>query len=117
MVDLNLHAKKSNGLTVKRDGYLKTYLCLSKYFSMELYDVEESFVESSDSERFYTFTCVEGKGNIIYEGGSENIKKGDSIMIPAALGKYTFKGKMKVLKSYVPNVKKVEKEILSEVIK
>lgn len=117
VVDLNLHAKKSNGLTVKRDGYFKTYLCLSKYFSMELYDVEESFIESSDSERFYTFTCVDGKGEIIYEGGSESIKKGDSLMIPAALGEYTFKGKMKVLKSYVPDVEKVEKEILNEVIK
>lgn len=117
VVDLSLKVKKSIGVRIEKEGYNKSFLCLSKQFSLELYDVEKFFTENSDKERFYAFTCVEGEGEIIYEGGIENIKKGDSILVPASLGKYTFKGKMKVLKSYVPDIKKVEEEILSEVRK
>lgn len=115
VVDFSLSENKITGILVEREGYNKTYLCLGKDFSLELYDVQTSFSEISDRERFFAFTCVEGEGEIIYKQGTEKIKKGDSILIPAALGEYTFKGEMKLLKSYVPDVKKVEEEILKEV--
>lgn len=66
-------------------------------------------------ERFFIFTCVEGNGEILYKDGEEEIKTGDSILIPATLGNYTLKGNMKLLKSYVPDIKKVEKSILDEI--
>lgn len=112
VINLDLVGKKSNGLIVKNEGYIKTYFCLCKNFSLELYDVENSCTENSDQERFYAFTCVEGSGKILYKEGKETIKKGDSLLIPASLGEYTFKGNMKILKSYVPNMEKVKKEIL-----
>lgn len=115
VVDLTLSGNKRTGILVERKDYNKTYLCLGKDFSLELYDVQTSFTEISDRERFYAFTCVEGDGEIVYEGGTEKIKKGDSVLIPAVLGKYTFNGEMKLLKSYVPDVKKVEEEILNEI--
>lgn len=115
VINLDLIAKNSTGLTIKNEGYNKTYLCLCKDFSLELYDVRTSFTENSDKERFFAFTCVEGSGEIIYKDGKENINKGDSLLMPASLGEYTFKGNMKVLKSYVPDVKKVEKEIINHV--
>lgn len=115
VVDLSLSGNKSTGILVEREGYNKTYLCLGKDFSLELYNVQTSFTEISDRERFYAFTCVEGEGEIVYKGGTEKIKKGDSILIPAFLGEYTFNGEMKLLKSYVPDVKKVEEEILKEI--
>lgn len=115
VINLDLIAKNSTGLTIKNEGYTKTYLCLCKDFSLELYDVETSFTENSNKERFFAFTCVEGSGEIIYKDGKETINKGDSLLMPASLGEYTFKGNMKVLKSYVPDVKKVEKEIINHV--
>ncbi|RKD32294.1 type I phosphomannose isomerase catalytic subunit [Thermohalobacter berrensis] len=115
VIDLNLEGKKAEGITVKKEGYTKIYYCLCKDFSLELYDVEEGFNEESDIERFYIFTCVDGNGEIIYNNGNEKIEKGDSILIPASLGKYEFKGKMKLLKSYVPDIKKVEEEIIANV--
>ncbi|ALS29636.1 concanavalin A-like lectin/glucanase domain-containing protein [Paenibacillus sp. 32O-W] len=48
--------------------------------------------------------------------GVETVRSGESVLIPARLGKYTFEGKMKVLKSYVPDIKKVESEIMQEVV-
>ncbi|MCL1415464.1 hypothetical protein M3J43_26030, partial [Escherichia coli] len=58
---------------------------------------------------------VEGEGIITSEEGELAIKKGDSIFIPASLGKYSLKGNMTLLKSYVPKEGAVEEEILSVV--
>lgn len=113
VIDFNLKGERSSGIEVSRKGYKKTYYCLCEHFSLEAYDINISLKETSDKERFYIFTCVEGEGEILYSHGSESIKKGDSILIPAALGEYEIKGNLKVLKSYVPDIKKVEEEILS----
>ncbi|GIM29517.1 mannose-6-phosphate isomerase [Clostridium polyendosporum] len=113
VVDLNLLGKKSTGIKVERDGFNKTYICLCKDFSLEMYDIRTEVLEMSDEERFFIFTCVEGAGQVFYKDGVPvEIYKGDSILIPASLGEYTLKGEMKLLKSYVPDVKKVEQEIL-----
>ena len=112
VVDLGLEGKKRVGLKLEKEGYSKTYLCLAKEFSLEKYEVRDKFTESSDPERFYIFTCVEGQGTLSYNGGSENVKSGESVLIPAALGEYSFIGNMVLLKSYVPDLEKVEKEII-----
>lgn len=113
VVDLNLKCEKSIGLTIKKEGFEKTYLCLCNEFSLERYDIKTEISECSDNERFYVFTCVEGHGEIVSENGTEKIKMGDSILIPAFLGKYVLRGDMSLLKSYVPNKNMVEKDILS----
>lgn len=120
VLDVSLVGKNSTGLKALKDGYEKTYLCLSKEFSVELYEVKTFLKEYSDIERFYIFTCVQGSGTISYIIGKNSletmeIKLGDSIFIPACLGKYSFQGSMKLLKSYVPDVEKVRKEILDQV--
>lgn len=112
VINFDLIGKKSEGLKVKKEGCSKVYYCLNKHFALELYDVKQSFTENSDKERFYIFTCVEGQGEIRYANGTEKINKGDSILIPANLGEYRVAGKLKVLKCYVPDVDKVEEEIL-----
>lgn len=117
VIDFSLRGEKSKGISIEMDGCVKTYACLSKEFSLELYDVNECFSEDSDPERFYIFTCVDGSGKLTYLNGEEKIYKGESLLIPASLGKYKFEGKMKLLKSYVPDVSKVEHDILSEIEK
>ncbi|MBC2580753.1 type I phosphomannose isomerase catalytic subunit [Clostridium sp. DJ247] len=112
VVDLNLRGEKSTGIKIEKEGFHKTFLCLCKDFSLELYDIRSQVEEISDTERFFVFTIVEGKGEISYQHGVEKLQKGDSVFIPASLGQYVLKGEMKVLKSYVPDIEKVEKEIL-----
>lgn len=113
VVDLSLKGGLSKGLAIKEDGYTKTYYCVGEHFSLELYDIEESFAEMSDTERFFVFTCVDGDGSIEYGNESLRFKAGESVLIPASMGKYSIIGKLKVLKSYVPDVEKVENEILN----
>lgn len=113
VTNLELRGERSKGLSVCCEGYKKTYYSLCQFFCLEIYEVTDSFKEISDKERFYIFTVVEGEGVINYSTGSETLKKGDSILIPASLGDYEVHGKLKLLKSYVPDLDKVEKEILN----
>lgn len=113
VVDLSLKGEKSAGIKIEKDSCNKTYLCLCKDFSLEMYNVKTEVEEVSDEERFFVFTVVDGEGEIVYKDGVESLKNGDSVLIPASLGKYTLRGNMKALKSYVPDVEKVEREILN----
>jgi mannose-6-phosphate isomerase len=104
VVNLKLKGDTSHLETIIQDGYNKIVYCRCKHFTLELYNIETKLIEKSDEERFYIFTCVDGTGEIIWKNGSSNIVKGESILIPALLGAYEIRGKMKVLKSYVPNL-------------
>ncbi|MGL5822281.1 MAG: type I phosphomannose isomerase catalytic subunit [Sarcina sp.] len=115
-IDFSLKGNISTGISIIKNGYKKEILNICEYFSLEKYSITDSCTESSDLERFYIFTCVEGAGVIETLNSCLNISKGDSILIPASLGKYTIKGNLKLLKSYVPNIEKLKKEILNEVL-
>jgi mannose-6-phosphate isomerase len=116
VVDLSLRGEKSQGLKLQQEGFSKTYYCLCEHFALELYEVVESFKECSDGERFFIFTAVEGEAEILSKDKSVPIKKGDSILIPAALGEYEVRGTVKLLKSFVPNMEKAKEEILNEIV-
>lgn len=117
VIDFSLKGENSQGITIKNQGYDKTYLCLSEYFTIQKYEINTYAKENSDKERFYLFTCVDGEGIIKYNGGEEKILMGDSIFIPASLGEYELCGKFTLLKSYVPDVKSEEENILKTVRK
>lgn len=117
VIDFSLKGENSNGILIKNDGYDKIYLCLSNYFTIQKYKINTCAKEKSDENRFYLFTCVEGHGTIKYSDGEEKILMGDSIFIPATLGEYELIGNFTLLKSYVPNVKSEEKDILKVVQK
>ena len=113
VIDFSLKGENTHGITIKNDGYDKTYLCLGEYFTIQKYEINTSVKEESDKDRFYLFTCVDGEGIIKYDNGEEKIAMGDSIFIPASLGKYELQGEFTLLKSYVPDTKAEEDAILS----
>ena len=91
VIDFNLKPINASGKKlVSFCGYEKGILCASEYFTIEKYVVSSEVSENSDINKFFIFTCVDGKGTIISEDGTKmDILKGDSILIPAKLGKYT----------------------------
>lgn len=103
VIDFNLKPINASGKKlVSFCGYEKRILCASEYFTIEKYVVSSEVSENSDINKFFIFTCVDGKGTIISEDGTKmDILKGDSILIPAKLGKYTIQGELTLLKSYV----------------
>ncbi|MGL4656134.1 MAG: mannose-6-phosphate isomerase, class I [Sarcina sp.] len=115
-IDFTLEGKISRGITLSKEGYSKTILNVCDYFSLEKYNINGTCKEESDLERFYIFTCVEGKGLIKTQASSIEITKGDSIFISASLGEYIIEGNLEILKSYVPNKEKIKNEIMSEIM-
>ena len=103
VIDFNLNAiNESKNRLDKFEGYEKGVLCTSEYFTIEKYIINKSVTESSDINKFFIFTCVDGEGYIKCKGKEDvYIKKGDSIFIPASLGEYIIEGTLTVLKSYV----------------
>ena len=103
VIDFNLKPINASGKKlVSFCGYEKGILCASEYFTIEKYVVSSEVSENSDINKFFIFTCVDGKGTIISEDGTKmDVLKGDSILIPAKLGKYTIQGELTLLKSYV----------------
>lgn len=112
VIDFNIEGKRSRGIKVEGDNYDKVYYCLNEHFALELYNIKNKLDETSDEERFFIFTCVEGNGLIKYKNIEVEINTGDSILIPANLGKYEIIGELRLLKSYMPSIDKVEGEIL-----
>lgn len=109
VIDFNLGVNKANtvGLNVNLNTTsTKSYKIANKYFSVEVYDVNGSIEENADGSKFHIYVFVDGAGEINYTGGKIEAARGDSILIPAALGKYTIEGRFKVLKTYVPNIEK-----------
>lgn len=99
VIDFNL--KAINASENKLDEYKKGVLCYSKYFTIEKYIINGAVTEVSDINKFFIFTCVDGFGIITSSNGTKvEINKGDSILIPAKLGKYIIEGNLTLLKSY-----------------
>lgn len=83
----------------KQEGCYR--VCDSEFFKVDKINVEQEYKDRTNKESFYAINVVEGNGIIEYKNNTYNLKRGDSIIIPADLGEYTIKGKMELLKSYV----------------
>ena len=95
---------KCEGVNVKvNKSCNKTVFLANNYFACERYEVNGSFSETCDGSKFYIFICLEGKGFIESRNMAVDLKAGETIFIPAALGKYKVVGQIKALKTYIPD--------------
>lgn len=109
VIDFNSEGRKEKYEGLKLDlgnGSSRKYIVATDYFSVEVYDIDGSVEENANGDKFYIYTVYEGSGTISWNTGSEDVKIGESILVPASLGKYTFSGKLKALRCYVPNIQK-----------
>ena len=71
-------------------------------FTIEKVRTEMGFEDESDESRYHVFVCIEGECDIAYNGNEiEKMKKGESVLIPASLGKYRIIGNVEFIKAYV----------------
>lgn len=59
-------------------------------------------VQAADETSFHSLIMIEGEGTITYNEVTMEVKKGDSIFIPAGLGEYTISGTLEVIKTVIP---------------
>lgn len=104
VINFNEKSEKIQAEVTSFEGYTKEELCSSDYFVIERYKISSEFNEESNQDRFEMITIVEGSGEIINNNYIIKVATGDSILIPACIGKYKVRGELTILKSY-PSVK------------
>lgn len=67
-------------------------LLRTPYFSLDKLLVEKETVQESTKETFCCYTVMDGKGQLCYQGGKLNYAPGDTIFVPAGLGRFTLCG-------------------------
>lgn len=80
-------------------GAEKEELVRGQYFNVDKYLIDGEF-EDETNKNFKILSILDGNGEIICNGESYSIEKGDTYFIPAGL-KTLIKGKVEVLKSYL----------------
>lgn len=97
VIDFALRAERLRESYKEFAGYKSTKLCITKDFTVDKYIINEFYEAITDYKRFTVVTCITGRGIIEGNGHKEVIKKGDSFLIPASLGRYSLKGDLEVL--------------------
>ncbi len=72
-----------------------------KYFRAYRIDIHTLARLSCDGRSFQHLLCVDGRGNIHYDGVVYPFERGESFLMPAALGEYMIQGKCRILLSRV----------------
>jgi mannose-6-phosphate isomerase len=74
------------------------------YFLMERWMLEQPRELATASSSFEIWTAIEGAAQLNYADGSTEIQRGDSVVLPAALGSYTLQRveSVTLLRCYVP---------------
>ncbi len=80
---------------VKNDNTLAS----CEFFNVEKFFIDEPCEFSANAESFNSILCLEGDGNITFEGESFPISKGDSYFIPAGMGDYCIQGNLEIIVS------------------
>lgn len=70
----------------------------SNVFDLDIIKIEEEQEDTSNEKTFFGYIVIEGKGKLEAGDFTRNIKRGDSFLIPANLGKYQILGNLKLLK-------------------
>ena len=103
-IDFDIRCAVLQGQVSSVPGGKIVFYCATKYYALYEYFVKTSIGETSDPDRFFIFTCVDGGCEIRANGYCATVAAGDSVFIPAALGDYEIVGKARLLKSFVPGV-------------
>ena len=71
---------------------------------MEVWEINGPVSLEARGEKFYIHTFTEGAGTISWNGGTDAVKAGESLLIPASLGKYGLDGHLKGIRAFIPDL-------------
>ena len=73
----------------------------SNFFNVELINVFKCYTGNTKNRRFYIYMNLGSEITINYSDGSLKVAKGESFLIPAALGHYEITGQTRLLKAFL----------------
>lgn len=66
-------------------------VCDCQWFTISVIPLKEKYAaDSDDFNSFVLYMCTAGSATLSWDGGSEEIAAGDTVLIPAAMGAYSF---------------------------
>lgn len=71
------------------------------YFTTNYLKIDKSISINKTQDTFTVYMCTEGNCTIYFENGSQNVEKGNTILIPAYLNSYQITGNATLLEIYV----------------
>ncbi len=85
----------------KQDGGVRSELSVCDLFKMYDIEADGDFISSCDETSFVSLLCLEGEADISCGNQVLNMKKGESLFIPADSGEFKISGKAKFLETRI----------------
>ena len=92
---------KRKGLAYDRDGASIRVVVADPHFCTEMIAVKDEASFIADDRSFRTYIFTEGSAVLEWAAGSMPVRAGQSVLIPANLGNYKFRGNISALRSYI----------------
>lgn len=83
------------------DGSIRKQLCACKYFEVTLVNVMKNAEFYVDNSSFMAVVILEGNGRIYSDFSEMEIKKGDTLFLPAGIGTVNIKGSCSVILTHI----------------
>ncbi len=96
-----VRSSSPEGEPEKHKGFEKTLLTSCDLFKVNLYKSKKSVSLFADEKSFVSVLIIDGKGTIKNGDETLEIKKGDSVFIPASAGEIEIKGKIEFIETRV----------------
>lgn len=71
------------------------------YFTTNFIPLEDKVEVSKSGETFTVYMCIEGSFEIEYNGFKNTYRKGDTVLVPAAINAFVLSGKASILEIYI----------------
>ena len=92
VVKVNENSERVNDTVVR--------LANCKYFTVEELSVEEEYSFEVDGSSFVSLTVIDGQGAVMANGSCISLDLGDTVFIPAGVGKTDIYGNLKAIKAF-----------------
>ena len=95
-----LQKAKKHKISDSCDSYL---LVSTKYYAVEKIELSGTLTQTVDGRCFCIYTFISGNAVISTNDNTTTLTQGETVLIPACMGKYIIEGHCTALKSYVPD--------------
>lgn len=104
---------KTRGVQIQQGPLQKTYLAACPYFAAEIWEFSGTIDATTSPDRFEILVLLDGHGRIHWGSQSMPYGRGETWLLPAALGAYQLIGHSptKLLRAYVPDLQQLSREL------
>lgn len=87
--------------TEKRTDEAERTILRSEFFNIDEVTLDGKIEKETDGKTFCVLMNLTGPAKITYSDGTVELNKGDTVLIPASLGKYAVEGRSKLILSWI----------------